>query len=142
MTVKEILEMETAKAPAPVLLLFREGIFLKAYETSAYLFHRFVKQYEVKTVYYKNINCSLLSVGFPSRYPDALVEEFDLVREAEPVEGVYRFTSVRFAFSEEEYRQFRESVKVVDEGRRVKLFHLSALDWSQDQRDSPADRDR
>jgi hypothetical protein len=108
MTVKEILEMESSKGPVPVLLLFREGIFLKAYEASAYLFHRFVKNYEVKAIYYKNINRSLLSIGFPSHRLDALVEEYGLACQPDEKNNAYRLTSGRFCFSEEEYQHFKE----------------------------------
>jgi hypothetical protein len=108
MTTKEILEMESAKE-STAILLFREGIFLKAYETSAYLFHRFIKKYEVKVKYYKNIDSSLLSIGFPSRFLEVLVGEFGLECQPEEETPVCRLTSGGFYFSEEEYQAFRAS---------------------------------
>jgi hypothetical protein len=106
MTTKEILHSEAHKNSATTLLLFREGIFLKAYEESAFLFYRFVRKYEIKTVHYKNIGRTLLSLGFPSHYLEVIVKEANLI--AEEVEGVYQLTSDTFRFSEEEYLLFKK----------------------------------
>jgi hypothetical protein len=107
MTTKEILQMESGKDSATTLLLFREGIFLKAYEESAFLFHRFIRKYEVKTVHYKNIGRSLLSLGFPSRYLEVIVKEAQLTVQEE-VNGICKLTSDAFRFSEEEYLLFKK----------------------------------
>ncbi|MDR0863764.1 MAG: hypothetical protein LBO74_02375 [Candidatus Symbiothrix sp.] len=108
MTTKEILQLESTKGEATILLLFREGIFLKAYEESAYLFYRFVKKYQIKTVYYKNIDRALLSLGFPSHSFETLVGETGLDVLGEPENGVYKLTSGTFSFSEEEFRSFKK----------------------------------
>jgi hypothetical protein len=45
--------------------LFKDGIFWRAYEKSAMLFHRHIKNYEIKTKHYKVLNSTLLFLGFP-----------------------------------------------------------------------------
>jgi hypothetical protein len=107
MTTKEILEMESTKGESTTLLLFREGIFLKAYEESAYLFYRFVKKYQVKSIYYKNIGRALLSLGFPSHHLEMLVSEAGLIWLNEPANGVYQLTSNTISFSEEAFSVFK-----------------------------------
>jgi hypothetical protein len=108
MTTKEILQKESTKGETNVLLLFREGIFLKAYEESAYLFYRFVKNYEVKTVYYKNIGRNLLSLGFPSHYLQVIVNNSQLTLQEDTVQNLYRLTSDTFHFSEDEFLLFKK----------------------------------
>ncbi|MFI3320619.1 MAG: hypothetical protein SNH01_08010 [Rikenellaceae bacterium] len=48
------------------IVLYKEGIFYKAYEKSAYAFYNRVKKYEVKKKYVKTINAYGVSLGFPT----------------------------------------------------------------------------
>jgi hypothetical protein len=45
--------------------LYREGSFWKAYEQSAYLFVKHIRNYRTKLQYYKGINREVISIGFP-----------------------------------------------------------------------------
>lgn len=48
------------------IYLYREGIFYKAYERSAYAFVTTVQQFMVKKKFFKCTNCEVVSIGFPS----------------------------------------------------------------------------
>jgi hypothetical protein len=45
--------------------LHKDGIFWRAYEKSAMLFHQDIKSYEIKTKHFKGINATLVFIGFP-----------------------------------------------------------------------------
>ena len=45
--------------------LIKDGIFWRAYEKSAMLFHRHIKSYEIKKTHFKGINTTLVFLGFP-----------------------------------------------------------------------------
>lgn len=53
--------------------LYREGVFLVAYEQSAYLFHRFVRQYKVSKKMVKAVGREVVSLGFPQSSVDTLL---------------------------------------------------------------------
>ncbi len=48
-----------------VIKLYKEGIFYKAYEYSAYLFVKHIKAYQVKRKYSVQLKQDLVSIGFP-----------------------------------------------------------------------------
>lgn len=61
--IKEILETERENKDK--IYLYREGLFYKAYERSAYLWVHKVCGYEVKCRYVKVVNKHVASIGFP-----------------------------------------------------------------------------
>ena len=63
MTYKEILAQEDANVDR--IILHKEGIFLKAYNQSAYLFHTYVKDFRLKRKFVKTVNRWVVSLGFP-----------------------------------------------------------------------------
>ena len=48
------------------IYLHKEGLFLRAYEVSAYLFCKNIKKYSVIKKHYKIINKDIVYIGFPS----------------------------------------------------------------------------
>ena len=48
------------------IYFYREGIFLKAYERSAYAFVTGVQSFRGKKRFVKNVNQEIVSIGFPS----------------------------------------------------------------------------
>jgi hypothetical protein len=90
MTIKEILEKE-------------------AYEGSACLFCSFIRPYQAKRVYYKNIDRVVLSVGFPSHLLDNLMENPEL--HVTEISGIYKITGDRIQFSPELYSRFKEDME-------------------------------
>ena len=65
MTYKEILDREDANVSTVVL--YREGMFLKAYEHSAYLCHRYIHPFKLSRRFVKTVNRYVVSLGFPEQ---------------------------------------------------------------------------
>lgn len=63
-TISHILSIECTNTQH--IYLYREGIFLKAYERSAYAFVTGVQSFRVKKRFVKNVNKEIVSIGFPS----------------------------------------------------------------------------
>ncbi len=63
MTYAEILSLEDNNENK--IYLFREGSFLKAYEHSAFLFHRYIHEFKLSRRFIKTVNRPVISLGFP-----------------------------------------------------------------------------
>lgn len=61
---QEILSNESENTHS--IYLYREGVFYKAYERSAYLFVKNVKPFMVKKRFVKSVNQEVVSIGFPT----------------------------------------------------------------------------
>ncbi len=61
--IKDIIAREDSSKQ--VIKLYKEGIFYKAYEYSAYLFTKHIKAYQVKRKYSVQLKRDLVSIGFP-----------------------------------------------------------------------------
>lgn len=60
-----ILEIVKAEIDNTEITLYKEGIFLRAYEHSAYLFVNQIKEYSITKKYYKNAKQEVVYIGFP-----------------------------------------------------------------------------
>lgn len=63
MKLSDILMQETPGSPD--IYLYREGLFWKAYEYSAYKFVRTVRAYHPQKKWMKGLACDIVSLGFP-----------------------------------------------------------------------------
>lgn len=66
--IKDILEIEKqreSKEDWYKMNMFKEGTFLRCYEASAWLCHRFISEYKVTHRHMKGIDQSIAFVGFP-----------------------------------------------------------------------------
>jgi len=63
MTIKDIFSAEESNCNN--ITLYKEGIFYKAYEKSAYAFVINVKNYSPVKKFIKTISCDVVSIGFP-----------------------------------------------------------------------------
>lgn len=63
-TISQILALESTNTH--YIRLYREGIFLKAYERSAYAFVIGIQKFMVKKRFIKCVNQEVVSIGFPS----------------------------------------------------------------------------
>lgn len=63
MTYAEILNLEDTNADK--IYLFREGVFLKAYEHSAFLCFTYVHPFKLSRRFIKSVNRHVISLGFP-----------------------------------------------------------------------------
>ena len=62
MGISEILELESKNRD---ITLHKEGLFWRAYEHSAYLFVKQIKEYNLTKKFYKNVNQEVVYLGFP-----------------------------------------------------------------------------
>lgn len=60
----EILALEQENHSS--IYFYREGVFYKAYEQSAYLFVHHIKPFQIKKRYVKSVKREVISVGFPT----------------------------------------------------------------------------
>lgn len=63
MGIKEIIEQESKNENA--IYLFKEGMFWRMYQKSAYNFTRQIKELKVMKKFYKNVNGEVVYAGFP-----------------------------------------------------------------------------
>lgn len=66
MTTADILKNEKDKAEN-VIILHREGVFCVAYEHSAWLFCRSIREYDVRGSFVKCVGQHVLKIGFPQK---------------------------------------------------------------------------
>jgi hypothetical protein len=71
MKIAEIISLEHANEG---IVLYKEGIFWRAYELSAYRFVTSIKKYNVLCKFYKNIKQDVVYMGFPISYMDTITE--------------------------------------------------------------------
>ena len=76
-TLKDILEIEKSRediSKVRVIHLFQEGNFLRAYEVSCWLFHRFVNdKYVISCKHYKSVKDPVCLLGFPPASLDKML---------------------------------------------------------------------
>jgi hypothetical protein len=107
-TIKQILEIEDSNINH--IHLFKEGLFLKAYQHSAYLFYTTVKPFKPVLKYFKVAQRNLVLLGFPSsRLPDLFPQTN--VKQVE--EGYYRIemTPDSGVFDVEKYNEWFLSIE-------------------------------
>lgn len=71
-SLKEIITEESSNTH--YVYLYREGIFYKAYDRSAYAWSKYICSYEVKHRYIKSIGAEVLSIGFPVKSLESKLE--------------------------------------------------------------------
>ena len=76
MGIKEILEVENANAGS--INLFKEGIFWRVYQKSAYLFTKHIKDLKAIKKFYKNVNSEVVYAGFP----DTILPRIEMMAES------------------------------------------------------------
>ncbi len=83
MTKKEILDSEASNWGR--ITIYKEGTFWVAYERSAFLFHKFVRPYQVKKTFSKTAETEIVSLGFPEAVLGQLTEVVVVARSEERV---------------------------------------------------------
>ena len=62
MVISDILELEQENTQ---IILHKEGLFIRTYERSAYLFVNHIKAYNTTKKFYKNVKQEVVYLGFP-----------------------------------------------------------------------------
>lgn len=83
MTYKEILDREDTNGGTVVL--YREGMFLKAYEHSAYLCHRYIHPFKLSRRFVKTVNRYVVSLGFPEQSLRKWFYAYPVTKESDKV---------------------------------------------------------
>lgn len=71
MGIADILKKEASEKGR--IILFKEGIFWRAYEESALLFTKHIKAYQLTKKYFKNVESEVVFCGFPNTTLDELL---------------------------------------------------------------------
>ncbi len=106
MTYREILERESQNEDR--IYLYREGLFLKAYDRSAYFAYVLVHPFKVSCRYVKSVNEDVFSLGFP----EATLPKWLNGYVCEQVQPGLFSCRTRKAFDEVEYQNWKEAVSV------------------------------
>ena len=62
MGISDILDLEQENSD---IILHKEGLFIRVYERSAYLFVKHIKAYNLTKKFYKNVKKEVVYLGFP-----------------------------------------------------------------------------
>lgn len=121
---QEILSKESVNTHT--IYFYREGVFYKAYEQSAYLFVKHVKPFMVKKRFVKSVNQEVVSVGFPTNSLQSYFEK-DKIKEVEGSAEVVLTETVDSAVFDE----WRKSIAFTPEvGKRQKDTLVSPVSQS------------
>ncbi len=106
MTFREIISREEQNNDS--IWLYREGMFMKAYERSAYFAHTLIHEFKLSRRYVKTVNMDVISLGFPEqtipKWLNGYVYEY-------VQDGLIRCRT-RKQFDEVEFHNWKEAVSV------------------------------
>ena len=106
MTFREIIEREDQNVDS--IWLYREGMFMKAYERSAFFVHTLIHKFKLSKRYIKTVNMDVISLGFPEqtlpKWLNGYVYEW-------VQDGLLR-CRMRKVFDEVEFHNWKEIVSV------------------------------
>ena len=86
MKIEEVLSIESTNNDS--IILFKEGIFLRAYEQSAMRFTEYIANFKVFKKHYKIVNADVCYLGFPYSNFKVLFEKHHIVKFAETERSV------------------------------------------------------
>ena len=81
MKIEKILQYESQNKDT--IILFKEGIFFRAYEQSAMRFTEYIAPFKVFKKYYKIVNAEVCYLGFPMKSLDMLFQKVNITRFAD-----------------------------------------------------------
>jgi hypothetical protein len=106
MTYKEILDREDSNTDS--IWLYREGIFMKAYDRSAFFVHTLIQPFKLSSRYIKNVNRDVISLGFPEQTLPKWMRGYAYNNVSD---GIVRFFT-RKEFDEVSFQNWKEVVSV------------------------------
>lgn len=95
----------------PLILLYMEGMFWKAYEQSAMRFAKEVKAYKLQKRFVKTVNSDVVSMGFPN----GSLEDVLKGREFTKVNDKQVSFCVDTAFTSDEFEAWKAEVPLMEE---------------------------
>ncbi|HNV82203.1 MAG: hypothetical protein WBI34_06355 [Tenuifilaceae bacterium] len=115
MGISEILSREAANTGS--IILFKEGIFWRAYERSAFFFVSYIKAYRLTKRYFKNVGCEVVYCGFPHTALNELLANYsnkEVIRE-ESMISIYSFEQVE----NDRFNDWKNGVSVVAKEEKI-----------------------
>jgi len=108
------------------IILHKEGLFWRAYEISAYLFVKNIKQYSVKKKYYKNVNKEIVYLGFPQISLNNVLQ----IIESKNIEKSEKQIIINgFNFELNNFEKWKDNIVIVEKRKDLTGFeNLSGLD--------------
>lgn len=97
------------------IYFYREGVFYKAYEQSAYLFVHYVKPFQVKKRFVKSVKREVVTIGFPTNslsnyFPKEKIKEAGNTAEVELEEMI----------NPTEFISWKEAIEITEEKEGVR----------------------
>lgn len=102
---QEILRTESENSNK--IHFYREGVFYKAYEQSAYLFVTHVKPFMVKKQFVKSVKREVVSIGFPTNSIHNYFESGTIVEKENEAEVV-----IDNCMTTADFEKWRENIKM------------------------------
>lgn len=106
MKIEEILNIESTNKDS--IILFKEGIFLRAYEQSAMRFTEYVANFKVFKKHYKIVNAEVCYLGFPYSNFKILFEKHHIDKYAE----TERFVVVHACPSKQDFKVWKSNIQL------------------------------
>ena len=106
MTFAEILDIEDANTNR--IYLYRAGKFLKVYEHSAFLFHRYIADFKLSRRFIKTVNRYVISLGFP----EANLKKWLYAYPVQELDEKRLVCDIEKSVDEVEYQEWTELARV------------------------------
>jgi hypothetical protein len=106
MTIQDIVNMEKENKDSIVLL--KEGIFWKAYEMSAYLFHTYIKPFKLLRKYVETIKGDVVSLGFPVAGTEKQLQGLNVLLHED--DKIILSVSQTEPFTEDDFQNFKATI--------------------------------
>lgn len=132
MNLKE--KLETELQDEPLVFLYMEGMFWKAYEQSAMRFTKEVKAYRLQKRFVKTVNSEIVSMGFPNGSLQDVLKGRDFMK----VNDKQLSFRVETAFTAAEFEEWKSTLPRESEGGSS--FSVATLAGKGDARFSEAER--
>lgn len=91
--------------------LVKEGIFWKAYEMSAYLFHTYIKPFKLLRKYVETIKGDVVSLGFPVAGTEKQLQGLNVLLHED--DKIILSVSQTEPFTEDDFRNFKAKIPLM-----------------------------
>lgn len=108
-----LLREKIVREQANRIQFYREGLFWKLYNRSAFNFSMLVKPYAVKKKYFKELKEEIVSIGFPDAILKEILEKLKSISVA--IQASDKVVEVELKETVEGYEEWFERIKVTED---------------------------
>lgn len=119
MNLKEKIDAE--QQDRPLVLLYMEGMFWKAYEQSAMRFTKEIKAYKLQKRFFKNVNSEVVSLGFPDGSLQDVLKGREFTRINEKQISFFLNT----AFTADEFEDWKKALPLETDPDKLRMMRAS-----------------